>query len=1126
MASVNDVQQLYQLLNALNSNTNEQRNAAEQALNGEWLEKKPVVLFTGFCKLIRETPDLMVRMSAAVILRRLAGKDLGKSSHWHSLPADCRQSCQVDLLASLCSESNPAVRRKISDTVSEIARLLAREGTPWPELLQTVLSCSKSPQASQREAAYYLISSFPDMLDQPSIESIKGAFEVALQDGELTVRLAALKASVRYIVQFNPKPKQLGNEIIGLVLQVTASIPLENSEDLSDALESLIELGQVQAKIFRTALPELTKFCVSLMKNEDLDDGSRQLALELLVTLAEYAPAMCRKLVDFAGMLVPVCLEWMAQVPDESDWYTTDVLEEDDNDEHFVVAEQSLDRLARSLGGKSFSPVCFNYIPSLLQSPQWTQRHAGLMAISAIGEGCYKTMQPELQKMVQLVVPYFADPHPRVRYATCNCIGQMCTDFGPDLQHRFHEPILSALVPAMDDTSQPRVQAHAAAALVNFSEGSSKADIEPYLDHILQRLLKLLQTGRVYLQEQAITSIATIADSAEDHFVRYYDQIMPLLVSILESPDREFRLLRGKAMECATLIALAIGKEVFSKHAAPFMALLQKTQQSIVDDDDPQSSYLLSAWARLCKVLGQDFVPYLDVVMPPLLKSAQLSPDFVILEGDEEIGEQYSEENGWEFTGYEGQKFGLKTAVLDEKCTAVEMLVCYIRELGPGFAKYAPKVLEIVVPQLKFWFSDGVREAAALAVPLLFRCFKASGASNDWLVQNIQRVIGEILGAMALEPEDTQVVQLLACFYQTLEIGGMRALTPELMEKFVSVSLEELKEFHERFKERQESRADDDHDQEQEEDIRDDEEEDEVFLSELSHAVHAVFEAHGSSFLPAFERVVPFVLNAAQSADPVLQQWAYALMDDVIEFGGPPAVELSLKAFTPALLQGLNDPATFEVKQTCAYGVGIMAQFGGELYDSVVEQAIPLLGAIIFDSRAQLPENVMAKDNAVSALGKIAHFAGVARNKPQLLDKAMQLFFRGLPILVDEQEVSHSYGFLFDLIEQQHQLAQMYFFQDIPHLYEIFAELISSDILNVAVIIPLSSSLMNDPAQIGNTTSAFRMAKVNVNLVPRSVAIFNSIISQISDPQKAQLASKLSAETRKILEEKGVRVLA
>lgn len=40
------------------------------------------------------------------------------------------------------------------------------------------------------------------------------------------------------------------------------------------------------------------------------------------------------------------------------------------------------------------------------------------------------------------------------------------------------------------------------------------------------------------------------------------------------------------------------------------------------------------AWARLCKCLRQDFLPYMSVVMPPLLQSAQLKPDVTITSAD------------------------------------------------------------------------------------------------------------------------------------------------------------------------------------------------------------------------------------------------------------------------------------------------------------------------------------------------------------------------------------------------------------------------------------------------------------------------------------------------------------
>ena len=68
----------------------------------------------------------------------------------------------------------------------------------------------------------------------------------------------------------------------------------------------------------------------------------------------------------------------------------------------------------------------------------WRYRHAGLMAISAVGEGCYKQMETLLADIVNTVLPFLTDPHPRVRYAACNAVGQLSTDFAPGFQKKFH----------------------------------------------------------------------------------------------------------------------------------------------------------------------------------------------------------------------------------------------------------------------------------------------------------------------------------------------------------------------------------------------------------------------------------------------------------------------------------------------------------------------------------------------------------------------------------------------------------------------------------------------------------------------------------------------------------------
>jgi hypothetical protein len=124
---------------------------------------------------------------------------------------------------------------------------------------------------------------------------------------------------------------------------------------------------------------------------------------------------------------------------------------------------------------------------------------------------------------------------------------------------------------------------------------------------------------------------------------------MTVLLQILQFPNqKEYRSLKGKTLECSSLIILAVGKETFAPDAAGFIKVLQTLQESVTDTDDPQSSYLLSAWARVCKVLGVEFAPYLNIVLPPLLKTAGLQANMVAFDADDEIGEEYNEEEGWE----------------------------------------------------------------------------------------------------------------------------------------------------------------------------------------------------------------------------------------------------------------------------------------------------------------------------------------------------------------------------------------------------------------------------------------------------------------------------------------------
>ncbi|RIB28214.1 armadillo-type protein [Gigaspora rosea] len=1062
LVSPDIVSQLNQVLSNLASNDNNLRSSAEQQLNEHWIAQQPDLLLLSLIQLGRSHEEIHGRSFAFVLLRRIAFKQVPGQAQktedatiWDRLQEQSRQAIKNELLMSLSVERENTVRYKVCDAVSEVAKNSFLKGQKWGELLPALFEASKSPSAEHREAALRIFSAVPNLITDQPIDILKQVFSANLQDANnAAIRMASLKAAVAFMLEANQPSRASFSELMPQMLEVLSPLVAQRDEDgLVDGIMVFIELGENLPRVFRPVLPIVMPFAINIMKDKTFEEGTRQTALELLLTLSEASPSMMRKTPDFCSQVIPISLEMMTELDDYEEWYTTDDLDDDDNDENYVIGEHAMDRLARNIGGKAVLPIAFNYIPSMLGSEKWEQRHAALMAISAIGEGCVKIMEPELGKIIELVLPYLRDPHPRVRYAACNAIGQMSTDFQDSLQKKFHQPVLSNLIPIMD-TPEPRVQAHAAAALVNFCEAADKSILEPYLDAIFERLLILLNSGRTYVQEQAITTIATVADSAEDRFVKYYSAIMPLLINVLRNAhQREYRLLRGKAMECASLIALAVGKEIFAPNANEFIQLLVQTQQSVTEPDDPQTSYLIASWARICKVLGADFVPYLPIIMPPLLQSAQLKPDFAILDPDDDIDSKYSAEDGWEFVGVEGQQIGIKTTVLEEKCTAVEMLICYARELGPAFQLYVADVLEIVLPLLKFYFHEGVRNAAAATIPHLLNSVKKANASHEYILTMWHTIVKKVIEVIMSEFDPTFLWQLYVTFYESLEIVGDNSLDESHLEAFTKATEVQLQEFYQRIKQREQARHSGDYDAEDEDIIMEEEATEEGVLGELSKALHVILKTHRTSYLPSFDKLLPIVSMFLADANPAARQWALCVIDDVIEFTGP-ASWVYHTHFLEKMIASLMDIAS-DVRQAAAYGIGVCAQFGGENYSEAVAEALNNLFQVINSDGSRREENIYATENAISAITKILKF----NNSKVDVNTVLPAWFASLPIIYDEEEAALTYTYLLDLLEAQHPLILGNNNENIPRIARIFTEVLSAMILQEPVAMRMSNAL-------------------------------------------------------------------
>lgn len=100
----------------------------------------------------------------------------------------------------------------------------------------------------------------------------------------------------------------------------------------------------------------------------------------------------------------------------------------------------------------------------------------------------------------------------------------------------------------------------------------------------------------------------------------------------------------------------------------------RRMQTQGLDPDDPTNSYMLQAGARLCKCLGEEFVPYLSVVMPPLLHAAELKPDISVQDEADSEGDDDDDDDDevWSSCAFSprlpGNGFVNRMAVEHEAC--------------------------------------------------------------------------------------------------------------------------------------------------------------------------------------------------------------------------------------------------------------------------------------------------------------------------------------------------------------------------------------------------------------------------------------------------------------------------
>lgn len=399
--------------------------------------------------------------------------------------------------------------------------------------------------------------------------------------------------------------------------------------------------------------------------------------------------------------------------------------------------------------------------------------------------------------------------------------------------------------------------------------------------------------------------------------------------------------------------------------------------------------------------------------MPPLLEVAAAKADVQILDDDSQLREIEQDDN-WELVPLKDKVIGIRTSALEDKNTAIELITIYAQFLDANFEPYVLQTLDqIAIPSLAFFFHDPVRVSAAKLIPQLLNSYKkAHGDRSPEFLQMWARTAEKIIEILAAEPAIDTLAEMFQCFYESVQVVGKDCLTAQHMEAFVESARSTLEDYSTRVQRRQEEKGDDG-DEDDALSFEFEVEEDQNLLSDMNKAFHTIFKNQGASFLPSWQRLLPFFTNFAQSPDPTQRQWAICIMDDVLEFCGEASWTYKESIIQP-LIAGMQDenPAN---RQAAAYGVGIAAQKGGPAWSEFVAASIPYLFQITQHPQGRTEEHVYATENGTCSIAKVLHFnASKIQNPQQVVDTWMET----LPVVHDEEAAPYAYSFLAQLINQ------------------------------------------------------------------------------------------------------------
>ncbi|PGH27715.1 hypothetical protein AJ80_00502 [Polytolypa hystricis UAMH7299] len=1032
---------------------------ATATLQKEFYNNPDSLLFLIQLATSHENSDL--KQLAAVEVRSLVSK------HWVNINAAQKPEVREQLMRATLAENTPLVRHSLARIISSIARVDLEDGE-WADLPNILLQAAMSARHEERAVGIYILFTILETLGEGFEEKFLDLFQLfekTIRDPEsaevrINTLLALSKLALHLDSQENETPvKAFQNIFPAMVAVLKDTIDTEDEDRAMQAFEVFQTLLGCDPQLMNAHLKDLVAFMNQLAANTELSEDTRTQAISFLMQTVKYRKLRLQGL-QVGNDLTQTALKIATELGD---------LDADDDD---ITPARSalglLDLLAQSLPPSQVVVPLLNSLGQYLNSDNPDYRRAGILALGMCVEGAPDFISTQLKDIFPVVLKMLSDPEPKVRQATLGGVARLADSLVEDVcgQHEALMPLLlknlaSAMQEYQGEESGPNIDIMKAGigAIDAVVDGLDEKDIVPYQAELVPALHKLFQHPDFKIKGLTASALGSLASSAGDAFLPYFDQSMHILQAYATVKDSQDELeLRADVTDAMGEMSASAGPEHYKNYVEP---LMRATEEALHLDHSrlKESTYIF--WGSMSKVYGADFTPFLEGVVKGLFACIEqeetdlevqlgaAARDLIGQEvniggrtvrvadaGDDEDGIEdidLGEEDDWE-------DLTTVTPLSLEKEIAVDVLGDIISHAKSAFIPYFEKTIEQILPLAEHPY-EGVRKAMIgtlhRSYATLWQIAEESGQMEKWLpgkamIQPPDEVkkFAEILITATIkmwgdEDDSSTVADINRNVAENLRYCGPYLVSdPTFLDKIVTLVEAIITKKHP-------CQQDFGMDEEDQASLDELSEFDWVVIDTALDVVSGLATALGADFLrlwPIFEKTV---LRYAGSSESLERATATGVLAEVITGLGDAVTPLT-SGFLQLLLRRLSDEDP-QTKSNGAYAIGRLVEKSNA--NDEILKAYPTIMEKL-ESCLQIPESRLP-DNTAGCLSRM-----ILKHKDNVpIAEVLPALVEVLPLKNDYEENEPVYRMI----------CQMYKWEDAtirnltPRLLPVFQAVLTGD---------------------------------------------------------------------------------